>query len=243
VSDKIKLIEANLEGKARDFVPVGKLSTFKTLNKVKEYFAQAFADTRSWGQEFRKCRKKPDETLSQFGLRFRIAANNYLGPDSGRYDEECAEQLIECCKLEMIPNLRTLPTKGKKLREVLAWACNIEKRVKNQLAPPEKKIKKTSETLETLSLDEDGEVEQAKTPAKNKNQVGNPTKQIIESVKNVMKDQLDKAIKEQTCKLQEQIALIQTTKSIISRVTMAIRRAERTNDSFDVLPVLYQGIG
>jgi hypothetical protein len=61
-----------------------------------------------------------------------------MGPDSLKYDEECTEQLIEHCKPELVPHLRTLPSVGEKFKKVLAWACVIEKRVENHPTPPVK---------------------------------------------------------------------------------------------------------
>ena len=82
-ADKIKAMDANLEGEARRYLETINVKSFATTEQFHESLKTVFSEQINWHNRLNNCRQRADEKIRPFAIRLRITATK-----SGRCQSE-----------------------------------------------------------------------------------------------------------------------------------------------------------
>ena len=83
--EKARIMNANVEDKAREYIHVMHISYFDTLGKLNSLLQKAFSDRIVWNNFLMSSRQKSEESIKEFVIRLKLVARKFARRNTEQY--------------------------------------------------------------------------------------------------------------------------------------------------------------
>jgi hypothetical protein len=154
-SEKVKLVNASLEGKARNLIITVDENELDTMDKLHKQLKSTFGKKIDWYGELLRCKQKPNESFRSFSIRVSITAKQ-AGCVGAAFEKTCLEIIRNQSALEYKKVCINLP-KTMTFDQVVEHVLDIE-----NSGLLERATKRKIDVVAAMEIDEEVDVKRAR---------------------------------------------------------------------------------